>query len=198
MNREAGHLNQDRHDQPADSARTSASSRSIVGLAGKLAVVTVLMFGFGYALVPLYDLICDITGLNGTTGVVSDAKASVLEVDESRTVKVQFISTVNSSLDWDFAPVVDEMMVHPGKVYETEFVAVNRASAPVTGQAVPSVAPVEGARYFNKTECFCFTKQTLAAGERKQMPVRFVVDTRIDPDIEEVTLSYTFFATKDG
>ena len=161
-------------------------------MAWRLSIVVLAMFGFGYALVPLYDVLCDITGLNGTTGM---ANAAVLDTgpDLSRTVRVQFMSTVNSQLAWDFRPLQTTMDVHPGHVYETAYEARNLLDAAVAGQAVPSVAPLEAAVHFNKTDCFCFTKQERQPGEVKTMPVRFIIGRNLPPGVKTVTLSYTFF-----
>jgi len=154
-------------------------------------VVSVLMVGFGFALVPLYDVICDITGLNGKTGVI--AAADVKEQDVGHTVTVQFDGTVNSDLPWSFKPKQFSMEVIPGKLYSTEYIARNISEDDVTGQAIPSVAPSEASIYFSKTECFCFTEQLLTSGEEKQMPVTFIVSSDLPKDIEVLTLSYTFF-----
>lgn len=162
----------------------------------KLLLTVVFMFGFGYALVPLYDVFCDITGLNGKTGQVSVQAAQAGTVDTERTVTVEFVATVNQGLNWQFKPVTHRMIVHPGQIYTVDYVAENPSTQPITAQAVPSVAPGRGGIYFNKTECFCFTQQTLAAGERKLMPVRFVVDPLLPGDISTLTLSYTFFKSK--
>ncbi len=150
------------------------------------------MFGFGFALVPLYNVFCEITGLNGKTGVV-EASALNGRVDQTRLVTVEFVASVNSRLPWEFAPERHNMQVHPGKVYEAKFVARNLASEAMTGQAVPSVAPATASRYFNKTECFCFSQQRLEAGEERRLPVRFVIDRALPSNIGTVTLSYTFF-----
>lgn len=154
-------------------------------------IVTVLMVGFGFALVPLYDVICDITGLNGKTGVL--AASEVKEEVVNHTVTVQFDGTVNSDLPWSFKPQQFSMEVVPGKLYSTAYVARNISQQDVTGQAVPSVAPNEASMYFSKTECFCFTEQLLAAGESKDMPLTFIVSSDIPEDIDVLTLSYTFF-----
>lgn len=153
--------------------------------------VAVLMVGFGFALVPLYDIICDITGLNGKTGVV--AAADVKQQNIGHTVTVQFDGTVNSELPWSFKPKQFSMEVIPGKLYSTEYIAKNISEQDVTGQAVPSVAPSEASIYFSKTECFCFTEQLLTSGEEKYMPVTFIVSSDLPKDIEVLTLSYTFF-----
>ena len=161
-------------------------------MAMRLAVVTALMFGFGYALVPLYDIFCDITGLNGKTGVV---QADTLDgqVDQSREVVVEFVANVNSALAWEFRPMTTRMRVHPGKIYQTNFYARNLSRHATVGQAVPSVTPGVAAKYFNKTECFCFTRQEFDGGEGREMPVSFVVGTELPKNIRTVTLAYTFF-----
>lgn len=159
----------------------------------KLLGLTIAMFGFGYALVPLYDVFCDITGLNGKTGRLSAQQAAGTTVDDARLVTVEFVTSTSGSLPWDFRPKVHEITVHPGEETEVMFEAVNHAQFPVVGHAVPSVAPSAAARYFNKTECFCFTQQQLAPGEAKDMPVRFVVDPKLPTNIRVVTLAYTFF-----
>ncbi len=154
-------------------------------------VVTVVMIGFVVAMIPLYEIICDITGLNGKTGVL--AVEDVIEQDSDHTVIVQFDGTVNSDLPWSFKPKQFSMEVVPGKLYQTEYIAQNISTADVTGQAVPSVAPNQASMYFSKTECFCFTEQLLASGEQKHMPVTFIVSSDIPKDIDVLTLSYTFF-----
>ena len=160
--------------------------------AGRLGIVVLAMFGFGFALVPLYNVFCELTGLNGKTGVV-EASALNDAVDETRLVTVEFTGSVNSRLPWEFAPVDYKMQVHPGKVYEAAFVARNLGAMAKVGQAVPSVSPSEASRYFDKTECFCFTEQRFEAGETRELPLRFVVDTDLPAEITTVTLSYTFF-----
>ena len=165
--------------------------------AGRLAVVVLAMFGFGYALVPLYDVLCEITGLGGRTGVVA-ANALDGEADTSRTVKVQFLGTVSSRLPWEFRPEVASMEVHPGRVYETTYFARNLSTVGTIGQARPSVAPSVASLHFNKTECFCFTRQEFGPGEARSMPVRFVLGRDIPAEIEVVTLSYTFFNSEQA
>ena len=168
--------------------RAQANGRT----ARRLALVVLAMFGFGYALVPLYDVLCEITGLGGRTGVVA---AGSLDggVDTSRTVKVQFLGTVNSRLPWEFRPNVASMEVHPGQVYETSYFARNLSETATVGQARPSVAPSVASLHFNKTECFCFVEQEFAPGEARDMPVRFVLSRELPAEIATVTLSYTFF-----
>ncbi len=160
----------------------------------RIAVVAVAMFGFGYLLVPLYDVFCEITGLNGKTGRIDEAEISArYEPDLSRTVTVQFVANNNLGMPWEFAPVVTSMEVHPGRLYKTSFTARNPTRHAMVGQAVPSVAPGKASRYFNKTECFCFNEQPLAAGETKDMPLRFIVDPNLPGDVTTLTLAYTVF-----
>ncbi len=157
-----------------------------------LLFVVVGMFGFGFALVPLYDVFCDITGLNGKTG---DQYASheQVQVDTSREIKVEFLANVNAEMPWEFKPLTYSVKVHPGEASRIEYVAINKTDRDIIGQAVPSVSPGIAAAHFQKTECFCFTEQVLKAGEEKIMPVVFMIDPSIDEDVHEVTLSYTFF-----
>ncbi|KZX72605.1 cytochrome C oxidase assembly protein [Oleiphilus sp. HI0009] len=160
----------------------------------KSVFAVVAMFGFGFALVPLYDVFCDITGLNGkTSGPYSEAKAQAQERDESRQVRVQFITQNNESMPWEFKPVDYQVEVHPGEIIEVDFYARNPTSNPMVAQAVPSLSPSEGTDYFHKTECFCFTRQLLKAGEEVLMPLRFVVDEALPDHLGTLTLSYTLF-----
>lgn len=159
----------------------------------KLGITVVAMFGFGFAMVPIYDVICDITGVNGKTGALDASEAQALRVDTNRTVTVEFVANRNQNMDWEFRPQIRKMEVHPGKVYDTSYFAKNKTGQRMVGQAVPSVAPNEAAKHFNKTECFCFTNQTFKAGEGRDMPLRFVVDPRLPKWVNTVSLSYTFF-----
>ena len=164
----------------------------------RLGIAAVLMFGFGFALVPLYDVFCDITGLNGKTGRIELEEALSQQVDEDRLVTVEFLATVHSDLPWEFRPMVKRIKVHPGEVTEVNYFAINRTENLVAGQAVPSLAPGLAAKYFNKTECFCFTRQTLGPGESKEMPLRFVVDPQLPENVRTVSLSYTFYQAEPG
>lgn len=157
-----------------------------------LAALTLGMFAFGFALIPLYDVFCEITGLNGKTGRV-EAAALDQQVDQTRDITVQFITSVNSGLNWQFAAQDTQITVHPGGIYEAFFTAKNLSSSTSVGQAVPSVSPNTAAAHFNKTECFCFTRQEFAAGESKLMPVRFTIDRDLPKQVRTITLSYTFF-----
>jgi len=154
------------------------------------------MFGFGYALVPLYDVFCEITGLNGKTGV---ANAATLDgtVDRSRQIKVVFLGNVNSALPWQFEPMQGSMTVHPGGIYEVHYRAVNRADQSIVATAVPSVTPVTASKYFDKTDCFCFDAQRFDAGEERELVVRFVLRRELPRQFNEVTLSYTFFKVSE-
>ena len=162
----------------------------------RLGIAAVAMFGFGFALVPLYDVFCDITGINGKTGRIELEEALSQKVDEERLVTVEFLATVNSDLPWEFRPMVRKIKVHPGEVTEVNYFARNKTENVVAGQAIPSLAPGLAAKYFNKTECFCFTRQTLGPGESKEMPLRFVVDPELPGNVRTVSLSYTFYQAK--
>jgi len=159
--------------------------------AWRLGIVAVGMFGFGYALVPLYDVLCEVTGLNGKTGR-AEATVSV-KPDMNRWVTVEFTGTTMRGLPWEFRPAQHSMRVHPGEVSVALYEARNTAGETITGQAVPSVAPNAAASHFKKIECFCFSKQTLKAGESRKMPVRFVVSPELPKDVTTVTLAYSFF-----
>jgi cytochrome c oxidase assembly protein subunit 11 len=176
----------------------SALRRANRRTAWKLVATTCVMFAFGYALVPLYDVFCEVTGLNGKTGRLPPAAAATVPVDQTRLVTVEFVTSVNADLPWTFRPLVEKIQVHPGAETQVEFEATNFAQYRVAGSAVPSVAPNTAARYFSKTECFCFTQQVLAARESRRMPVRFVVDPRLPAGVDVVTLSYTFFESLDS
>ncbi|MGE0385328.1 MAG: cytochrome c oxidase assembly protein [Gammaproteobacteria bacterium] len=177
--------------------QTATDGRIHRRLALRLALIVAAMFGFGYALVPLYQVFCEVAGINGKTGRVSEARATSGPVDAKRTVTVEFVATVND-LPWRLRPEVKSISVHPGAVTEVLFYAENLSSQPQAGQAVPSLVPGAASKFFMKTECFCFTKQSLAAGEGRHMPVRFVVDARIPDSIRTLTLSYTFFRVADA
>ena len=164
---------------------------------GKLLLLVVAMFGFGFALVPLYDVFCDITGLNGKTGDKVNFETAPI-VDESRTIKVTFLTNLNESMPWKFKAGQSFVDVHPGKPTTINFIAQNTSNKSIIGQAVPSVAPGLAAAYFQKTECFCFTQQKLEAGEKKLMPVTFIVDSKLPKDMNEIVLSYTFFVSKQN
>lgn len=158
----------------------------------KLVVVTLGMFGFGFALVPFYYKICEVTGIN------AGAEQSLVkntQVDSSRWVTLEFDANINEDLPWRFKPLQRSIRVHPGQLVQVEYEISNTSDQPIVGQAVPSYGPARAAAFFKKIECFCFTPQSLAAGESRRMPVLFVLDPDMDKEVHTVTLSYTFFDT---
>lgn len=165
---------------------------SIKKLVTKLALTVVGMFGFGFALVPIYDVFCEWTGLNGKTGGRVEYSAAQ-EINQERLVTVQFTARNNGTMSWDFEPMVRQVQVHPGELTEIRYFARNPGATRMVGQAVPSVSPMRGADYLRKTECFCFTQQVLEAGEEIEMPVMFYVDPALPADVNKLTLSYTLF-----
>ena len=162
-------------------------------LALKLAGVTVAMFAFGYALSPMYDVMCKALGINGKTGRTDAQTVAAQPVDMARTVTVEFTGLATSGLPWEFKPLTKKMELHPGETREVKYLVRNLAGEEITGQAIPSVTPGESAPHFKKIECFCFTRQTLKPGETREMPVRFIVDAGLDKDVQTITLSYSFF-----
>jgi cytochrome c oxidase assembly protein subunit 11 len=163
----------------------------------KLLLAVAGMFVFGFALVPLYDVICDITGLNGKTGGRVEVAEAGLLVDESREITVQFVAHHNAEMGWDFQPSVAQMTVRPGEVNVVSYRVSNPRATAMVGQAIPSVAPNAAAAHLNKIECFCFEEQLLAAGETADMPIRFFVDPALPANISKVTLSYTLYDITD-
>lgn len=162
-------------------------------LMGRLLIMAVVMFGFGFALVPLYDVFCEITGFGGRT----NTQAAVVEEapDLGREIRIEFMTTVNSYAPFDFAADADSMVVHPGKMYYATFTAKNLTDSDKIAHAVPSVAPTAAAEHFVKIECFCFNSQDFLAGEEKAMPLQFIVDPELPDYVDTITLGYTFFDT---
>jgi cytochrome c oxidase assembly protein subunit 11 len=157
-------------------------------------IVVAAAFLFGFAMVPIYRIACEhVLGIKLAENATSEEKAASFVEDDTRTIRVQFVASVNSKLPWKFQPEVPSVEVHPGKLSEAWFDATNNAAEAIVGNAVPSVAPNTASLYFNKTECFCFTEQLLKAGESRRMPVRFIVDPKLPREITELTLSYTFY-----
>ena len=158
---------------------------------GRLLLFAVGMVGFSFALVPLYNVFCSVTGLNGKTGgkvnPVADMKV------QQRQIRLEFLTMENGGLNANFHSRHSGMDLHPGKIYLTDFHVKNKTDKDVVFQAVPSIAPGELAAYLHKTECFCFTQQKLKPGEEKWMPVRFFLDTDFPQDYKELTLQYTLF-----
>jgi cytochrome c oxidase assembly protein subunit 11 len=159
---------------------------------GKLAVIAVMMFGFGYALVPVYKQICELTGINLLTSKDETVKpVDNTQIDKSRTVTIEF--DANTQGPFRFRPTVTSLQVHPGELNTVVYEVVNTQAHTVDAQAIPSYAPQQAAAHFKKLECFCFSQQKLEANQAKQMPVVFFVDKALPKDVKTITLSYTFF-----
>ena len=165
-----------------------------LGVLKVCAVVCAAAFLFGFAMVPVYRVVCEhVLGIKLAEGAADQGALAGMAEDDSRTITAQFVASVNSKLPWAFAPEKASIEVHPGKLTEAWFDARNHGSEAIVGNAVPSIAPSNASSYFNKTECFCFTEQVLNAGESRRMPVRFLVDPRLPREVRELTLSYTFY-----
>jgi cytochrome c oxidase assembly protein subunit 11 len=158
----------------------------------KLLGIAAGAFAFGFALVPLYSVMCEVTGFGNQKRLLEVAKATEAP-DLARTVTVDFVAELPSVGSWEFRPVVKTMRVHPGQLYETTFFAHNLTGKDTIAQAVPNIAPGTAAAYFRKTECFCFTPQKFARDEQRVMPVRFIVDPALPSYLDRVTLSYVFY-----
>lgn len=161
----------------------------------KLALVVVLMFGFAFALVPLYDLFCQVTGINGKTA--GQPAAIAASVDNSRLVQVEFLSHTDPAMPWQFTQQTARLQVHPGETKQVFYLAHNPTDRPMVGQAIPSVSPGQAAAYFKKIECFCFQQQTLQGGETRQMGLQFYLDPALPPEIGTITLSYSLYDVTD-
>ncbi|MDB5807958.1 MAG: Cytochrome c oxidase assembly protein CtaG/Cox11 [Betaproteobacteria bacterium] len=156
----------------------------------KLAIVAVGMFGFGFALIPFYQKICEVTGVNN---VLKADTVGNTQIDTARMVTIEFDSNLSGKLPWSFRPLQTNVRVHPGELTTVMYEIRNNADHAVTGQAIPSYGPQIAIRYFKKLECFCFTQQTLKPGEAREMPVVFVLEHGLPADINTITLSYSFF-----
>lgn len=181
------------HEQPQEAPVRRLNAQ----LLGKLVVVAVLMFGFGYALVPVYKKICEITGINILTP--KDIKletAGNTQVDKTRSITIEF--DANAQGPWRFRPTVASLQVHPGEMAQVVYEVVNTQARSIDAQAIPSYAPQQAASFFKKLECFCFKQQTLGPNEAKQMPVVFYIDPALPKDVKTITLSYTFFEVAGG
>ncbi|WP_194788585.1 cytochrome c oxidase assembly protein [Pseudomonas sp. UFMG81] len=163
---------------------------SLKRLVTRLVMLTVVMFAFGFALVPIYDVMCKAFGINGKTGGQYEGTQVS---DPTRSVRVQFMSTNAGDMSWEFHSSADQIEVNPGAVNQMIFIARNPTKHPMSAQAIPSITPAEAAAYFHKTECFCFTQQVLQPGERIEMPVRFIVDRDLPDSVKYLTLAYTLF-----
>jgi len=159
----------------------------------RLGLAAVAMFGFGFALVPLYDIFCEITGIRAP--IEASTAASIVEQPEaSRTITLQLIASTNNGAPWEFRPVSDSIEIQTGLMQDTEFFARNLTDRALTGVATPDVRPAEAGKYLQKIECFCFAEQQFEAGEGRNMPVRFYVKPELPAHIDTITLSYTLFA----
>lgn len=175
-----------------------ADARAVRKTTLQMVVLAISMFAFCFwVLPPLYDLFCEVTGLNGKTSDTPYVAVSN-EVDTSRTVRVKFIATKNSVMPWAFAPETFSIDVHPGEAVVTHFLASNPTAEFMAGQAVPSMAPKNATDYFHKTECFCFNQQILAPGEGAKLGLRFIVDQALPKAVKSITLSYTLFDVTEG
>lgn len=163
-------------------------------LVSRLLLFAVAMFGFGFfALPPLYEAFCEITGFGGRTNSTAAVAREAPDLD--REIRIEFMTTVNNYAPWTFEADADSMVVHPGKMYYATFTARNTTEQALVGQAVPSVAPVSATQHFQKIECFCFNSQEFAANEELALPLQFIVDPELPDYIDTITLSYTFFKT---
>jgi len=173
----------------ATGSNPEAPNRANRVLVGKLALVVVMMFGFGYALIPFYEQICKVTGLRDIA--IPDTVTNT-QIDVSRTVRIELDANINK-MPWQFRPLTRIVSVHPGELTQVVYEVENTSDRPMTGQAVPSYGPQLAGEYFKKLECFCFTKQSFGPHEKRQMPVVFMIDSRLPADVTTITLSYTFF-----
>ncbi|MCX7219005.1 MAG: cytochrome c oxidase assembly protein [Burkholderiales bacterium] len=172
--------------------RQSGTKKLNLSMLGKLLVIAVVMFGFGYALVPIYKQICELTGVNILTPKdISIKEITNSQIDRTREVIVEF--DANTQGPWRFRPTVSSLKVHPGEMAQIVYEVVNKQSYKMEAQAIPSYAPQQAAAYFKKMECFCFKQQTLEANEARQMPVVFYIDPSLPKEVKTITLSYTFF-----
>ena len=166
-------------------------------LVRRLLFVVVAMFGFGFALVPIYDVLCDITGINGKTNSEAAVGAGRFAVDADREITVQFLTSLNEQTPMGFRAEVTKMKVHPGASYAVNYHAENLSGKRLVARAIPSITPGPAAEYFLKTECFCFSEQQFEPGEAKTMPVKFIVNPDLPERYKTITLAYTFFDVSD-
>ncbi len=159
----------------------------------KLSLIVVGMFGFGFAMVPLYDLLCEVTGLGGKTGGAYAYDPVVARIDKSRLIKVNFITNTNAGMPWQFWSDKGGVRVHPGELKDAKFYIKNTTERRMIGQAVASVVPFSAAEYFHKTECFCFSSQMLEPGEQMELRLRFIVDLKLPKNVQTISLSYALF-----
>ena len=173
-------------------------------LVARLLLLVAGAFVFAFALVPLYNVLCEVTGFNGKTSTgfaagglkAGAAQAPASRVDTGRLIRVEFTGTVMPGLPWEMRPLKVSLDVHPGELQQVSYLVRNTSDRSIIGQAVPSVTPGQAAQHFEKIECFCFDQQTLAPGEAQEMPLAFIVSPEVDRDITHITLSYAFFSTE--
>jgi cytochrome c oxidase assembly protein subunit 11 len=176
--------------EPGKDRLKNANRKLIRGLL----IMTAGAFAFGWALVPLYSVLCRVAGIGNAEAKAG--KAVVKEaIDPNREITIEFVASPASVGSYEFRPETESMRIHPGKLYDTKFYAKNLTSQASVAQAVPSISPAGTARYFHKTECFCFSPQKFAAGEGRDMPVRFIVDPQLPSNVDRLTLAYTFYDT---
>jgi cytochrome c oxidase assembly protein subunit 11 len=155
------------------------------------------MFGFCYMLVPIYNLLCKQAGINGKGANTATVVAAGMKEDKSRTIQIDFTTTLHGSLNFDFKPLQRHISIHPGEIKLVYFLAKNLTGNEITVQAIPSITPSDGARFLKKTECFCFTQQYFFKNEKAEMPVYFFIEPSVPKSIKEITLSYTLFDASD-
>ncbi len=185
-----------------DTKTTASNNKTAV----KLLIVVIAMFGFGYALVPLYSVVCQFFGVGRFADIESGTydpsaqqqvvKDMAAHKDLARNVKIEFITALNSGMKWEFKALQKEVVVHPGVMNSVDFYAKNLTGRDVIAQAVPRILPGNATKYFTKIECFCFTQQTFKKGEARKMPLKFMVNPDLPKNIDTITLSYTFFDTQ--
>jgi len=167
-------------------------------LTSRLVLLAIAMFGFGFLMVPLYNVFCEVTGIGSRTGTPTADTVTETQAVQDRLVTVEFVANLNQYAPWEFHPAVASMQVHPGELYDTTYYARNLTERRLVGQAVPSIAPGQASKYFKKTECFCFTTQAFAPEEGRDMGLQFMVDPDLPAHIDRVTLSYTFFVNQQA
>jgi cytochrome c oxidase assembly protein subunit 11 len=175
----------------------SATNKANRSLTRQLWLFAAGSFAFGFALIPLYDVICDVTGY-GDRSKLREASTIVVAPDENRLVTIEFVTDAPAFGDWEFRPTTSSVTVHPGQLYEAKFVARNLRALPVTAQAIPSIAPLQATKYFHKTECFCFTPQAFDARQERELTVRFIVDPKLPVNIDRLTLAYAMYDGKQS
>ena len=176
----------------SDPAIRTSINRANRKLTGQLWLFAAGAFAFGFALVPLYNVICDVTGY-GDKSKLRQASTIVEAPDQNRLVTIEFMADAQSFGDWEFRPEANSLAVHPGQLYLAKFYAHNVRAQPVTAQAIPSIAPLQATQYFHKTECFCFTPQAFEARQERELTVRFIVDPKLPRNIDRLTLAYSMY-----